>query len=258
MNGADPWAWPETAKAYVTFCRRHDRYERPARALARSLHLPACARVLDVAAGTGVTTRQLLSVLPADGTLVAAEPSSAMRAASGVSDPRLEWVDAVPDGLFDAVVCSAAVWLLGEVRAAVTDLATRIGDGGVLAFSIPAGFVGLPDGEPGDRADALNALVSAFIQARPRSPEPTVPLPDHAAIDGHLRELGLTPRHTEVTARWTFTTQRDWLRIPPVGLAMRPDLELAELEAAVTAAIEETALRRGHRTERWAIWTAVR
>jgi len=39
---------------------------------------------------------------------------------------------------------------------------------------------------------------------------------------------------------------------------MRPDLELAELEAAVTAAIEETALRRGHRTERWAIWTAVR
>jgi ubiquinone/menaquinone biosynthesis C-methylase UbiE len=89
-------------------------FEPYARDLARRFTPPAGARVLEIAAGTGIVTRHLLSRLPADGHLTATDLGEAMLATGQARlpvDPRLEWkiadACALPFGSaeFDAVVC---------------------------------------------------------------------------------------------------------------------------------------------------------
>ncbi|MCB9665802.1 MAG: class I SAM-dependent methyltransferase [Alphaproteobacteria bacterium] len=255
MTG-DVWDDPRTAAAYRRFCARHDRYRRVAAALADALDLPTRRRVLEVGAGTGVTSRALLRDLPTGAVVDAVEPAGAMRAASTLRDRRLRWHAEIPDGRYDAVVCSAALWLLGPLPDALDRLLASLAPDGVLGFTVPSAYLGLPDGDPGDRPGALDGLLAAFLEGRTRAPEPAPAPPDHAALAAALRAAGRSPTVTEVRVRWTLATQEDWLRLPPVGLALRPDLAPETLDATVDAAVAAVGRRRGHRTERWTVWTA--
>lgn len=252
----DAWDRPETAAAYTAFCRRHDRYRTVSRALVDAVRWDGVRTVLDVGAGTGVTSRAVLRRLGPEGTVTAVEPAAAMREASTVRDRRLRWVDDLPDDRFDVVVCSAALWLLGPGTEPIDTLAARLAPGGQLAFAVPAGFVGLPDGGPSDRPAALDALNVAFVTPRTRAPEAAAPPPSADALDAAVSRHGLTASRSATAVRWTSAMQRDWLRLPPVGLAMRPDLTVDALPAAVDVAVAATGVRRGHRTERWALWVA--
>jgi len=89
-------------------------FEPYARDIAARLTLPRGARVLEIAAGTGIVTRQLLARLPDDGTLLATdagEPMLAQGQGSVAPDSRLDWMVAdacaLPfgDAEFDAIVC---------------------------------------------------------------------------------------------------------------------------------------------------------
>lgn len=85
--------------------------------LANRLAERSVSRVLEIAAGTGVATRSLASVLPEDVSIVATDLNQPMldqAAAIGIKRP-VEWrqADAMQlpfrDGMFDAVVCQFGV-----------------------------------------------------------------------------------------------------------------------------------------------------
>lgn len=107
--------------------------------------LPHSARrVLEVAAGTGRVTRQLLRALPSDGQLIATDLNDPMiavgRRLTG-NDPRLSWQTAdaqalpFPDGSVDAVVCQFGLMFMPDRVAALREMKRVLGSAGILLLS---------------------------------------------------------------------------------------------------------------------------
>jgi len=101
------------------------------------------SRVLEIAAGTGVVTRTLASVLPATFSIVATDLNPSMldqAAATGTRRP-VEWRQAdamrLPfrDGTFDAVVCQFGVMFFPEKSKAFAEAHRVLSPGGVFIFN---------------------------------------------------------------------------------------------------------------------------
>jgi SAM-dependent methyltransferase len=112
--------------------------------LARRLAGPPLRRVLEIAAGTGVVTRQLAATLPESVTIVATDLNQAMldqAAATGTSRP-VEWRQAdaselpFPDGSFDAVVCQFGAMFFPDKPRAFAEARRVLRAGGVFLFSV--------------------------------------------------------------------------------------------------------------------------
>jgi len=102
------------------------------------------SRVLEIAAGTGVVTRQMASVLPDDVSIVASDlnrPMLDMGARTGTKRP-VEWREAdamqLPfgDGEFDAVVCQFGVMFFPSKAKAFLEARRVLKAGGVLLFNV--------------------------------------------------------------------------------------------------------------------------
>ena len=101
-------------------------------------------RVLEIAAGTGVVTRNLAAVLPESVSIIATDlnqPMLDMASAIGTRRP-VEWrqADAMhlpfQDGTFDAVVCQFGVMFFPEKSKAFSEARRVLRSGGVFIFSV--------------------------------------------------------------------------------------------------------------------------
>ena len=128
-------------------------------------------RVLEVAAGTGVVTRALASVLPERVSIVATDLNRPMldrASALGTTRP-VEWrqADAMqlpfPNGTFDAVVCKFGVMFFPDKAQALSEAHRVLRPGGVLVFNV---WDRLEDNEFADTVTA--ALASLFPEDPPR------------------------------------------------------------------------------------------
>jgi SAM-dependent methyltransferase len=101
-------------------------------------------RVLEIAAGTGVATRRLASVLPASVSIIATDLNQAMLdLASEIGTQRpVQWrqADALrlpfEDGAFDAVVCQFGFMFLPDKAEGFSEARRVLAPGGVLVFSV--------------------------------------------------------------------------------------------------------------------------
>ena len=101
-------------------------------------------RVLETAAGTGVVTRALLSVLPENVSIQATDLNQPMldHAASQLPSPRVAWrqVDAqmlpFPDGAFDAVACQFGVMFFTDKPRAFSEAHRVLKAGGRFLFNV--------------------------------------------------------------------------------------------------------------------------
>jgi SAM-dependent methyltransferase len=102
------------------------------------------ARVLEIAAGTGVVTRHLASVLPESVSIIATDlnqPMLDMASAIGTRRP-VEWrqADAMhlpfQDGTFDAVLCQFGVMFFPDKSKAFSEARRVLRSGGVFIFSV--------------------------------------------------------------------------------------------------------------------------
>jgi SAM-dependent methyltransferase len=128
-------------------------------------------RVLEVAAGTGVVTRALASVLPERVSIVATDLNQPMldqASALGTRRP-VEWrqADAMqlpfPDGTFDAVVCQFGVMFFPDKAKALSEAHRVLRPGGVLIFNV---WDRLEENEFADTV--TTALASVFPEDPPR------------------------------------------------------------------------------------------
>jgi SAM-dependent methyltransferase len=112
--------------------------------LAKRLSSRRLSRVLEVAAGTGVVTRAMVSALPEAVSIVATDLNQAMldRAAAVGTKRPVEWrqADAMqlsfPDGAFDAVVCQFGVMFFPEKAKAFAEARRVLKAGGVFLFNV--------------------------------------------------------------------------------------------------------------------------
>jgi SAM-dependent methyltransferase len=118
-------------------------FEPYAEDLAKRLAARAPARVLEIAAGTGVVTRALAQDLPARTSIVATDlnqPMLDLAAAVGTRRP-VEWrqADAMQlpfeDGAFDAVVCQFGVMFFPDRARAYAEARRVLAPGGVFLFN---------------------------------------------------------------------------------------------------------------------------
>ena len=137
--------------------------------LAKRLASRSPARVLEIAAGTGVVTRQLASVL-APGTAIVAtdlnQPMLDLAAALGTARP-VEWrqADAMQlpfeDGAFDAVVCQFGVMFFPDKAKAFAEAKRVLRPGGVYLFNVWDRI------EENEFADIVTKSLAALFPERP-------------------------------------------------------------------------------------------
>jgi len=146
-------------------------FEPYAEDLARRLTTRRLARVLEIAAGTGVVTRRLASLLPEDVSIVATDLNKPMLdLAAEVGTARsVEWrqADAMQlpfeEGSFDAVVCQFGAMFFPDKAKAFAEARRVLKPGGVLLFNIWDRI------EENEFADVITtALESVFPDDPPR------------------------------------------------------------------------------------------
>jgi SAM-dependent methyltransferase len=139
--------------------------------LVNRLNSRSLSRVLEIAAGTGVVTRALASMLGEGVSIVATDLNQAMLdQATAVGTKRsVEWrqADAMqlpfPDGGFDAVVCQFGVMFFPDKPKAFSEALRVLNPGGVFIFNVWDRI------EENDFADTVTtALASVFPEDPPR------------------------------------------------------------------------------------------
>lgn len=173
----DVWGEDDNARRYDAYAREHPNYRDTSRDLI-AVALPAAAggvdaAVLDLACGTGVTSREILAVLGPAGRLIGVDKSAAMLsvAASSTTDPRASWVQSPAEDVdrhvtepVDAVICNSAIW---QTDLAATAEAVRavIKPGGRFVFNIAVAFLGEAPAPPSnDRFPELLSEMRAIAE----------------------------------------------------------------------------------------------
>jgi SAM-dependent methyltransferase len=232
---ADIWGEDDNARRYDAYARRYPNYRETSRDLVvRALPSAdagvADLAVLDLACGTGATTREILAVLGRRGRVTGVDQSAAMLgvAATSITDPRVSWIHAHAEtvdqhvtGMVDAILCNSAIW---QTDLAATAMAARavLKAGGRFAFNVPVDFLG--DGArdtSGDRYPSLLSEMQAIAehdygwaradQARglPRDRLTRESIFRFLAAAGFEAELV-----AEVSHRNSAASARAWLSIP--------------------------------------------
>ena len=211
-------------------------------------------RVLEIAAGTGVVTRRLASVLPEPVSIVATDRNQPMldRAAAIGTDRPVEWrqADAMQlpfeDETFDAVFCQFAVMFFADKAKAFSEARRVLRPGGIYLFNTWDRI------EENEFADIVtNALASVFPEDPPRF---LVRTPhgysDPKTIARDLADGGFerSPQIATVTAR----SRAESARIPALGYCqgtpLRNEIEprdVSRLGEAMQASTDAIAERFG-------------
>lgn len=122
--GGDIWGEDDNPRRYDEYAREYPGYRETSRdlialALQSADNTFADAAVLDLACGTGATTREILAVLGPDGRVTGVDQSAAMLevAARSTTDPRATWIQARAESVdqhvtspVDAVICNSAIY----------------------------------------------------------------------------------------------------------------------------------------------------
>ena len=229
-------------------------FEPYAEDLARRFAGQSPARVLEIAAGTGVVTRRLAATLPARAEIVATDLNQAMldmAAAIGVARPvRWQQADAMAlpfdDGTFDAVVCQFGAMFFPDKPKAFSEARRVLRPGGTFVFNVWDRI------EENDFAYlTLVALAQVFPSDPPRFMARTPHgYHDKAAVAKDLAAGGFTaqPKIETIAAR----SRAESARIPAFaycqGTPWRSEIEArdpARLEEATDAATRAIAERFG-------------
>lgn len=222
--------------------------------LAHKLASRSLARVLEIAAGTGVVTRALASALDENVSIVATDLNQAMLDhASAVGTKRaVEWrqADAMQlpfgDGMFDAVVCQFGVMFFPDKSKSFSEARRVLKPGGIFIFNV---WDRIAENEFADVV--TTALESLFPNEPPRFLARTPHgYHDHRMIKRDLADSGFinAPRIDTLAAR----SRAPSFRIPAVaycqGTPLRNEIEArypARLGEATDIAAEAIAKRFG-------------
>jgi SAM-dependent methyltransferase len=198
------------------------------------------SRVLEVAAGTGVVTRALASVLPESVSIVASDLNQAMLDQAVALETRrpVEWRQAnamqlpFDDGAFDAVVCQFGVMFFPDKGKAFAEARRVLRSGGLLIFNVWDRI------EENQFADTVTTALESVFPTDPPRFLARIPhgYHDRAAIEQDLAAGGFggPPQFTTVPQRSRASSPE----IPAIGYCLGTPLR-NEIEARDAARFGE-------------------
>jgi SAM-dependent methyltransferase len=267
----DSWGEEDNPCHYDAYARQYPNYRETSRDLIAVARPSAAAAVIDLACGTGATTREILAVLGPRGRVTGVDKSAAMLgvAASSITDPRAtflqaraERVDRHVTGPADVVICNAAIWQT-DFAATATAVRAVLTAGGCFAFNVPADFLGDGDGHRSvDRYPPLLAEMRAVAERdygwTPEDQQPARVGHRLAkeSIRSSLAAAGFDVELiTEVSHEDSAESQRAWLSIPIFTRDRLRGLPYQDRMRALDTAYERLGPGR-IRAARWVVFVA--
>lgn len=256
MKDQDSWDDPAGAEAYAEAMRAGSLYRQLARGLVELLAPERGARVLDLAAGTGLVSGALFGRVGPEGSVVGFDRAHAMLrvAARELPFDEIRFVAADPAALpfasaaFGGATCSAALWHFPALGRVFEECARVLRPGGRLAFNVPAAQIDASGGPP--PAPLMAALAREGERRFGEGPEPAGPVLDAAHLEQLAEGAGL---HLQRTRERDLPVSQDELRtlieVPAFSARLYPDVDDGERRRWVAAAAErvdggvETPLR---------------
>jgi SAM-dependent methyltransferase len=270
---ADSWGEEDNPCHYDAYARQYPNYRETSRDLIAVALPSADAAVLDLACGTGATTREILAVLGPGGRVTGVDKSAAMLgvAASSISDPRATFVQAPAErvdrhvtGPADVVICNSAIWQT-DFAATATAVRAVLTVGGCFAFNVPVDFLGAGAGHRSvDRYPPLLTEMRAIAERdygwAPADHVPAQPgrRLTKGSIGRSLTAAGFDVEGiTEVSHQDSAESQRAWLSIPIFTRDRLRGLPYQDRMRALDKAYERLGPGR-IQTARWAVFIARR
>jgi SAM-dependent methyltransferase len=269
----NPWESDENARRYAQFAREHALYRQTSKDLAALACLASDACVVDLACGTGATTRAVLALLGPRGQVIAVDGAEAMLtgARSFIGDHRVRWVrssaeclDKCGIGAVDAVVCNSAIWQT-SLPATVAAVGRVLRPSGRFVFNIGAPL--LADHQDADQAPApliqlmenLAARDHGWTASRALAGGRRQSLLSEGWIRRLLRDNGFRVEEVrEFEYNQTLEDQRAWLSIPIFTLRRFAGLSYEERMALLHEAYRSLSDRHAAATTtvRWVAFAA--
>jgi len=210
-------------------------------------------RLLEIAAGTGIVTRALDRVLPADVQILATDLNQPMldHAARQLASPRVRWQQAdalalpFEDGFVDVVVCQFGVMFFPDRLRAYREVRRVLKPGGRFLFNV---WDRIEENEfaylvTGAMKDLFPQDPPMFLQRVPHGHH------DSETIRHELRQAGFTDVTCETLAcRSRATSARDPATGYCQGTPLRNEIEardVGRLQEATDAAADAIAARFG-------------
>jgi ubiquinone/menaquinone biosynthesis C-methylase UbiE len=199
--------------------------------------------VLDVACGTGATTRLALDYASPGGTVTGLDINDGMLAVAKRRSPDIRWMagpaEDLPfdDGAFDRVLCQFGLMFFEDKSAALKQMARVLRPGGSMAVSVWT---------PGASTSAyprMKALVEdMFGQAAGDALRAPFSLGDKDALRDIVAIAGLANARIDTqTGQARFPSIREWMRMDARGWTLADLIDDDGFEALVAAAETELA-----------------
>lgn len=218
--------------------------------LAGRVHVGGGARVLELAAGTGISTRRLRDVMPPTATLVATDLNDPMldvaRAKfSADEDVEFQTADATSlpfgDAEFDAVACQFGVMFFPDKPAAFGEVMRVLKPGGTFAFNVWDAL---------DRNPLPGVAAKTILEFFPDGANNFYDVPfgfhDQAVIEPLLQDAGFSDIRFETCPLKAVAENADhaafgFVKGNPIILEIRdhPDIDENAVVTAVAAALRK-------------------
>lgn len=194
--------------------------------------------VLDIACGTGATTREAAARVHPAGRVTGLDRNDGMLAVARARAPEIEWIEGVAeempfaDGSFDAVLCQFGLMFFDDQAQALQQMRRVVRPGGSIAVTVwdkastslgYDGMIELIDEMFGQAA--ANALRAPFVLGNEQTFSDLL-------NEGRLTGAMVTTRRG--TAR--FPSIREWVRMDVRGWTLADFIDDAGYEALVEAA----------------------
>lgn len=194
--------------------------------------------VLDVACGTGATTREAARRLDSKGRIVGLDRNDGMLGVARSRAPSIEWVSGLAESLpfapqsFDCVLCQFGLMFFDDKTKALKDMARVLRPGGRIALSV----WDLADNSPG-YAGMIELIETMFGREAADALRAPFSLGDKQTLLKLLDDGGIA-KATVTTATGTarFASVREWVRMDVRGWTLADFIDDAGFEALVEQA----------------------
>ena len=248
MTTYEKYAWDTPGEAAGNAAASYERYFVPsigrpfARRVIEASGLRQGERVLDVACGTGVAARLAAEQVAPTGTVVGIDPHPGMLEAARRTSDGVEWRQGaaedlpLPDGSFDAVVCSLGFQFFPDKGKALQEMRRVLVPGGRAALGTPGPTPPLMATIADVLTDHIGPEASVFVHAvfSVHDPDRVRSMLDAAGFDDVEVETGSVPLRVPPPADffWQYVHST-----PLAGIA-------TEIDDETRAALERDVVER--------------